>query len=205
MSQVIEMGGQFPENHGLPLELEIPFLRRIVSWEKSSPVNLTSYLRTHYPGLSSEPFAVLLKTLVDLHIQLLSCDHCTELHLMELLWNRIIPHLEYRPEIHESTLWQVAVDAYEDDAESVYLKYYADEDERAEWQELNPSKKLPSREAPQQDLSQKIEDMIGRTRPIEPASGMEIPPLERIVYFGIPGQPYGYYHVLNLPLGGGSG
>jgi len=90
----------------------------------------------------------LLRRLAELHVFLHSTNHLSDRELYERLWYRELPMETAMPSLDddEALHLDLMVSGGVDEV-AAYLKYYADDEERARWKEDFPAMPMPGRAA----------------------------------------------------------
>jgi len=90
----------------------------------------------------------LLRRLAELHVFLYSTNHLSDRDLYERLWYRELPMETVMPCLDEDEALHLdLIMPGSEDEVVAYLKYYADDEDRARWKEDYPGMPMPERAA----------------------------------------------------------
>jgi len=140
----------------IPLRLENEYLAAMLAWEKAPVLPIYRWFEpelhpTPAETLDDASLAVILDKLIlklyENRIVLDFTDHLSDRELYRMICHDILPSHEKRLEDRASSLhWDCASSDDSDDPEN-WLRYYADDEERALWAEqsglLPPEKQIP--------------------------------------------------------------
>jgi 23S rRNA U2552 (ribose-2'-O)-methylase RlmE/FtsJ len=146
----------FEKNAECPPEIEEEFLEHVLAFETSprrTPFDLLEELEVELPQPGKLSDGALTKKLWEVICALLSrsivvdnTDHLSDRELYSLLWNETL-----REELVLCPLCTIHLDMTEtgvENGESTYLKYYASEEQRQQYLQIQPDFEMPEHVEP---------------------------------------------------------
>jgi hypothetical protein len=150
------------ESEDCPVELREQFWEQVVAYEEAE-------WTTHFDELVEAGMVLpvpdelddaqlslklgeVIQGLALLHCYLYNTDHLSDRELYEQLWHEALreegPHMP----VNEDSAWHVdLVGSGSDEDIAIYLRYYADEDERNRWAKDWPDDPIPEHQEPPYD------------------------------------------------------
>jgi len=157
-----------------PPEILEQFWERVVAFEKTPTT--TNFAQLTEAGvelpspreLSDEQIKEKLKSVIEglakLRVFLTNTNHLSDRELYERLWEETL-HEEIIPDPSPNASWTVdLVSSGSIEDEELYLKYYADELARAEWEADCPDGPIPAREDPPYDRDRNLPKPVWQYR-----------------------------------------
>jgi hypothetical protein len=162
-NQLFEVsGGEMeygPAGEGLTPELEVAFLEQVLAFETAPQTTWgerlreTGYAMPKPASLSDQEIGLelwqVIQRLAELRLFLASTNHLSDRELYAWLYREVLPAETISGPIdpHSACHFDVLGACSEDDT-ACWLRYYADEGDRREWQQFNPGEPLPPHEDP---------------------------------------------------------
>jgi hypothetical protein len=154
MGGVVGVG---PGGGGSP-EMVVEFLERVLAFETGSPITHRAWLEQrglHFPPPAklrdSEVNAELwrlLRALATARVFIEHTDHLSDAELYRALWTEVLGAEEPGLPRTEADAWHWDLADPSSGEEEAWLTYFADDDEREEWQESFPETLIPERRTP---------------------------------------------------------
>lgn len=163
------------------------FWRQVVDYESADTTDLTKELKAvgvdvpDPAGLDDEALHAALWTVIEalgrMHVYLEQTDHLSDRELYTLLFSELLPEEMPALDPDEGSEWYVQIlGGWSEQDIALYLRHYADEDERQDWRSSVPDYDVPDHEDPAYDRDRHLpphEDRSAFPRPGDAAASVE--------------------------------
>jgi len=169
-------GGIFAsyESKATPPEILEQFWERVVALEKTPTT--TNFAQLTAAGVDlpspkelsdeevSEKLNTIIEELAKLRVFLTNTNHLSDRELYQRLWERTLQE-EIIPDPSPNASWTIdLVSSGSPEDNELYLKYYADEFARAEWEDDWTDEPIPTHEDPPYDRDRRLPKPAGTVR-----------------------------------------
>jgi hypothetical protein len=144
-AEIVRRGGVFGGGEGMDPDLLEEFLEDVLDFDDMPSTTLRERLTESGPLLGD--LWGLLERLADINVVVEMTDHLSDAELLEYLQSTLDEPMVFPS--HPDTVTHLEAGSSED--EGIYLRYYADDMTRAEWQRASPETPIPPKEKPPYD------------------------------------------------------
>jgi hypothetical protein len=144
-AEIVRRGGVFGGGEGMDPDLLEEFLEDVLDFDDMPSTTLRERLTESGPP--PDDLWGLLERLADINVVVEMTDHLSDAELLEYLQSTLDEPMVFPS--HPDTVTHLEAGSSED--EGIYLRYYADDVTRAEWQRASPETPIPPKEKPPYD------------------------------------------------------
>ncbi len=163
-----------------PLEAQVAFLERVIAFETAPRTTHHNQLRQAGYGMPDPDTLAddavglelwgVIQRLAEMRVYLYHTDHLSDRGLYELLYYELLDQevVDLPPDENSAAHLDVLGSGSDDDT-ATWLRYFASDTERREWQAAVPAARLPPSEKPPEDRDRLLPKRTYPTQPLQAA------------------------------------